>query len=431
MKWAEPAAKDVDRAYAAARKAYAAMGVDADAAMARALEVPISLHCWQTDDVQGLETHAESVDGGGILATGGYPGRARNGDEMRADLGRVLALLPGAHRVNLHALYAEPEDGPVDRDALRPEHFSRWIAWAKQEGIGLDFNTTFFAHPKAADGFTLSHPDASVRRFWIRHAVACRRIAEHMGRTLKSPCLLNHWLPDGAKDSPADRWGPRVRLRKALDEVLSEKHKISTRWCRDAVEGKLFGLGSEDYVVGSYEFYGAYALSRGIVLCLDMGHFHPTETIHDKISALLAFHRELMFHVSRPVRWDSDHIVLFNDDVRAVFQEVVRGGALDRVRVGLDFFDASVNRIAAYVIGARAARKAMLFALLEPVEALQRLERDGRGAEKLGLMEELKTMPFGAVWDRLCREAGRPARTAWLADVEAWEREAIPARSAT
>ncbi len=429
MKWTEPGGKDSDRAYAAARKAYGTIGVDAEQAIERALAMPVSLHCWQADDVQGLERHEEALEGGGILATGGYPGRPRNGDEIRADLARALALLPGVHRVNIHALYAEPEDGPVDRDALRPEHFKRWLAWAKAQGIGLDFNTSFFAHPKANDGYTLAHPDPAIRRFWVRHGVACRRIAEHMGRTLKSPCTLNHWLPDGAKDSPADRWGPRARLVKGLDAILAEKHKVSRRWCRDTVEGKLFGIGSEDYVVGSNEFYAAYALSRGIRLCLDMGHFHPTETIHDKISALLCFHRELLLHVSRPVRWDSDHIVLFNDDVRAVFQEVVRGGALDRVAVALDFFDASINRIAAYVIGARATRKALLSALLEPADALQRLEREGKGAQKLGLMEELKTMPFGAVWDRLCRVAGRPAGAAWLADIEAWEREAIPARS--
>jgi len=339
-----------------------------------------------------------------------------------------MTLLPGVHRVNVHALYAETSGRVVDRDQLKPEHFAAWVNWAQRRRIGLDFNTTFFAHPLANDGLTLSHPDPKIRRFWIRHAVACRRIAEHIGRTLGKPCTLNHWLPDGMKDSPADRWSPRARLAAALDAVLQARPPVSRRWCVDAVEGKLFGIGSEDYVVGSAEFYTCYALTRGVTLCLDMGHFHPTETIHDKLSALLQFHQRLLIHVSRPIRWDSDHVVVFNDDLQKLFQEIVRGNALDRVTLALDYFDASINRIAAYVIGARATRKALLCALLEPCGLLRDLELAGKKAEKLGLMEELKTMPFGAVWDRLCLRAGVPAGTAWIGAVQRYERTALSKR---
>ncbi len=416
---------DLRAAYRAAKQHYAAIGVDTEHAIARALQVPISLHCWQADDVGGFEVREGAVDGGGILATGSHPGRARNGEEMRRDLETVMRLAPGVHRVNLHALYAETEGRAVPRDELRTQHFERWIAWARARKIGLDFNTTFFAHPLANDGLTLSHPDRSVREFWIRHAVACRRIATDMGKALRAPVILNHWLPDGRKDSPADRWSPRRRLVEALDRVLARHAGVDPRWCRDAVEGKLFGIGSEDYVVGSNEFYAAYALTRNVRLCLDMGHFHPTETIADKISALLQFHEGLLLHVSRPIRWDSDHVVIFNDDLRAVFQELVRGNALDRVALATDYFDASINRIAAYVIGARATRKALLAALLEPTAAIRQLEAEGRGAEKLAWMEEAKVGPLGAVWDELCRRARAPAGADWIAAVRDYEENVL------
>ena len=406
--------------YTHARRAYAKLGVDADQAIRTALRVPVSLHCWQGDDVGGFEVKATAVDGGGIMATGNYPGRARNGDELRADLGQVLALLPGKQRVNVHAIYAETGGKRVDRDKLTPAHFARWIAWAKLQRIGLDFNPSFFAHPKANDGYTLSHADNATRAFWVRHGIACRRIAAAMAKAQGSPCVINHWIPDGAKDSPADRWSPRQRLTQSLDKMLKQKLPGVV----DSVEGKLFGIGSEDYVVGSTEFYSSYALTRGVVLCLDMGHFHPTETIHDKLSAFLQFHQKLLLHVSRPIRWDSDHVVLFNDDTRAVFQELVRGNALDRAYVALDYFDASINRIAAYVIGARATRKALLNALLEPVATLQQLS----GAGKLALLEELKTMPFGAVWDELCERAGVPATNAWMPSVTKYERTVLTKR---
>lgn len=415
---------EIQAAYRLARRAYAALGVNTDRAIQAALRVPVSLHCWQGDDVHGFEPKDEPRDTGGLMATGNYPGRARTGDELRADLEQVLKLSPGRHRVNLHAIYAETDGRRVDRDALQPRHFGRWIEWAGRQRIGLDFNPTYFAHPKAADGFTLSHPDRRVREFWIRHGRACRRIAAAMARALRTPCVINHWIPDGVKDSPADRWGPRARLVEALDAVLTPRRA----GCVDSVEGKLFGLGSEDYVVGSHEFYSHYALTRGVLLCLDMGHFHPTETIHDKLSALLQFHRRLLLHVSRPIRWDSDHVVIFNDELRAVFQELVRGRALDRAVVALDYFDASLNRVAAYIVGARATRKAILYALLEPVGRLQQLEARGRLAEKLALLEQLKTLPFGAVWAMLCQRAGVPADGAWMAAVANYEQAVLQRR---
>lgn len=427
--WPEMSDAHRRTSYDLAREAYAALGVDADAAIARAAAVPISLHCWQADDVAGLEVREGALDSGGIMATGNYPGRARTAEELRQDLDRVLGLVPGRLRANLHASYAETGGRPVDRDALDASHFGRWIDWAKERQIGLDFNPTFFAHPKAADGFTLSHADEGIRGFWVRHALACRRIAEAMARETGSPCVVNLWIPDGSKDSPADRWAPRRRLKASLDEIYAEDQGVDGRLCVDAVESKLFGLGSEDYVVGSFEFYQAYALSKHLVPCLDMGHFHPTETIADKLSALLQFHERVLLHVSRPVRWDSDHVVILNDDLRAVFLELVRGGALERAFVALDFFDASINRIAAYVIGARATRKAVLYALLDPADRLRDLEAEGRGGQKLALMDEMKTMPFGAVWDRLCDEAAVPAGAAWIGDVERYERDVLAKRT--
>lgn len=422
------AAKKSSAPYRIARDAYAALSVDTEKAISRALATPISLHCWQADDVRGLETPKEGIDSGGIMATGGYPGRARNGDEMRADLELVFRLLPGRHRVNLHAFYAETGGKAVDRDALAPAHFSRWLDWAKARGLGLDFNPTYFAHPLAASGFTLSHRDAGVRGFWIAHGQASRRIAEHFSRKLGGPVVNNHWIPDGTKDAPADRFGPRARLLESLDAILADR-KVDRRRCVDAVEGKLFGLGSEEYVVGSHEFYYSYAQSRGLVPCLDLGHYHPTESVADKVSALLPFHSRLLLHTSRPVRWDSDHVVILNDDVRALFQEIVRGGALDRVFVALDFFDASINRIAAYVIGARATRQAILLGLLDPAARIRAAEAGGRGHERLALNEHAKALPWGAVWDELCGRAGVPAGAEWLETVADHERKVLAKRT--
>lgn len=422
-----PNAKNIASSYRLAKAAYADFGVDTDAAIKQALSVPISLHCWQADDVRGLETPKEGIDSGGIMATGSYPGRARNGDEMRADLDLVLGLLPGKQRLNLHAFYAETGSKFVDRDEIEPEHFARWIDWAKARGIGMDFNPTYFAHPMAASGFTLSSADASVRKFWIAHGRASRRVAQAIAKKLGSPAVNNHWIPDGAKDAPADRWGPRARLVDSLDAIMADK-SVNRRQCVDAVEGKLFGLGSEDYVVGSHEFYSSYAQSRGLVLCCDLGHYHPTESVADKVSALMQFHPKILLHTSRPIRWDSDHVVILDDPVRQLFLEVARGGALDRVYVALDFFDASINRIAAYVIGARATRQAILLGLLDATQRVRAAEAAGRGHERLALNEHAKALPWGAVWDMLCSEAGVPAGVDWLENVAKYERTVLADR---
>jgi len=417
----------ITSAYRLARAAYAERGVDTDAAIKRALAVPISLHCWQADDVRGLETPQEGLVGCGTLATGSYPGRARNGDEMRADLDLVLKLLPGKQRLNLHAFYAETGKKTVDRDALTPAHFSRWLDWAQDRRVGLDFNPTYFAHELANSGFTLASADKNIREFWIEHGRVSRRIAQHFSKKLGSPSVINHWIPDGTKDQPADRWAPRARLAESLDAILADT-KVSRAHCVDAVEGKLFGIGSEDYVVGSHEFYAAYAQSRSVVPCLDLGHYHPTESVADKVSALLQFHPRLLLHTSRPIRWDSDHVVILDDAVRALFTEIARGGAFNRVFVALDFFDASINRVAAYVVGARATRQAILLGLLDPTKLLKAAEADGRGHERLALMEQSKAMPWGAVWDMLCVRGGTPPAATWLTAVANYETKVLSRR---
>jgi L-rhamnose isomerase len=419
--------KKISSAYTLAREAYAEQGVDTEQAIKRALEIPISLHCWQADDVRGLETPKEGLDGGGIMATGAYPGRARNGDEMRADLDQAIALLPGVHRLNLHAFYAETGTQVVDRDELEPEHFSRWLSWAKARRVGVDFNPTYFAHPLANSGFTLSNADPAIRKFWIAHGKASRRIAENFAKKLGGVCVNNHWAPDGTKDSPADRWSPRARLAESLDAILKDD-SVDRRRCVDAVEGKLFGLGSEDYVVGSQEFYSSYAQSRNVVLCLDLGHYHPTESVADKVSALMQFHPRILLHTSRPVRWDSDHVVILDDPVRSLFLEIARGDAWKRVFVALDFFDASINRIAAYVIGARATRQAILLGVLDPTVALKAAEKAGRGHERLALMEQAKSLPWAAVWDELCQREEVPVGAAWLNDVSRYEEKILAQR---
>lgn len=405
----------VERRYEDAKQVYASLGVDADAALAQLKSTAISLHCWQGDDVGGFEIHEGAVAGGGIMATGNYPGAARTADQLRADAEKAFSLIPGKLRFNLHAIYAETDGEVVDRDKLEPKHFAKWMAWAKKLGICLDFNPTFFAHPLANDGYTLSHANPETRKFWVRHDIACRRIAEAMGRSQGSACVVNHWIPDGAKDQPVDRWSPRKRLVESLDEIFAAK--IDGTYCKDAVECKLFGIGSEDYVVGSHEFYMCYAMTHQPMICLDMGHFHPTETIHDKISAVLTFQDELLLHVSRGIRWDSDHVVILNDDIRCLFQQIVRGNALACTNIALDFFDASINRIGAWVVGTRATQKAILAALLEPTKQLVDFENAGNGAAKLALLEECKTLPLGAVWDMFCLQSGSPTGTAWINDM--------------
>ena len=411
-------------AFSQAVEAYAALGTDVEAALAVLAATPISLHCWQGDDVGGFES-AGGAPGGGLAVTGSHPGKARTPDELRADIDQALALLPGRHRLNLHACYADISGGKVDRDAYTIEQFQGWVDWAKARGLGMDFNPSFFAHPLASDGLTLTHPDGGVRQFWIDHGIACRRIGADMARQLGSPTVTNVWIPDGSKDQPIDRKGPREQLAQSLDAIFAEPLAGNL----DAVESKLFGIGSESYVVGSHEFYLGYAITRKKLLCLDAGHFHPTESLADKVSGVLQFVPEILLHVSRGVRWDSDHVVILDDATRTIFEEVVRGGYLARTHIGLDFFDASINRIAAWVIGTRSALKALLLALLEPVEKLRALEAAGDRTTRLALLEELKTMPFGAVWDEHCRRHEVPAGAAWLDEVRRYEREVLAHRA--
>ena len=418
-------AANMERAFASAKEQYAEWGVDVDAALTRLATIAISLHCWQGDDVGGFENTGQEL-GGGLAVTGRYPGKARTPDELRSDLDRTLTLLPGSHRLNLHASYAETGGRQVERNALEPEHFQRWIDWAKSRHIGMDFNPTYFAHPLAADGTTLTHPEKAIRQFWIDHGIACRRIGAAIGTALQSPCVTNVWIPDGCKDTPVDRKGPRQRLAESLDTIFAEP--LDRQYIRDAVEGKLFGLGSESYVVGSQEFYLGYALSRHKLLCLDTGHYHPTEVVSDKISAVLLNLDEILLHVSRGVRWDSDHVVVLSDELQAIAQEVVRGEYLERVHIGLDFFDASINRVAAWVIGARAMLKALLLALLEPTETLRQLEAEGDTTSRLALLEELKSLPFGAVWDHYCLMLEVPAGRDWVGVVKSYEREVLARR---
>ncbi len=421
-----PQENNVRDAYCLAKERFAALGVDVDSAVKTLGNVSLSMHCWQGDDVGGFENPGGEL-GGGIAATGNYPGKARSAAELRQDLDTAYRLIPGKHRLNLHATYAETGGKAVERDAVLPEHFANWIDWARANQHGVDFNPTLFSHPKADDGFTLSSPDAGIRHFWVDHCIASRKIGEAFGRALGTPCVTNIWIPDGYKDTPADRKTPRELLRDALDAVLAEK--IDPRYNLDAVEPKLFGIGSESYVTGSMEFYTGYAITRQVLLTLDSGHFHPTETIADKISSALLFIPELLLHVSRGVRWDSDHVVTFSDDLQAIAHAIVRDGYLGRVHIGLDYFDASINRIAAWTIGMRNTQRAILMALLEPTAEMRRLETAGDFTKRLALMEEMKAMPVGAVWDNFCLEQGAPVGIAWMDEVKQYEKEVLSKRS--
>lgn len=418
--------KGIEKAYELAKECYAEIGVDSDKAIQQLNKIAISLHCWQGDDVGGFES-GTGLSGGGIVPTGSYPGKARTADELRMDLEKALSLIPGRHRLNLHAIYAETGDKHVDRNELEAKYFSGWIDWAKAMGLGLDFNGTFFSHPKADSGFTLASPDEGIRRFWIEHGIVCRKIGEQMGRQLESPCITNVWIPDGYKDIPADRSGPRERLGKSLDEIFAEK--IDRRYLLDSVESKLFGVGSESYVVGSHEFYIGYAIENKILLCLDTGHFHPTEVISDKISSVLMFLDEILLHVSRGVRWDSDHVVILSDELLAIAKEIVRGNYLQRVHIGLDYFDASINRVAAWVIGTRCMIKVLLKALLEPTDKLRQMETSGDFTSRLATLEELKTLPFGSVWDYYCLKTDVPIGPAWLQTVKDYEVKVLSQRT--
>ncbi|MDO4574123.1 MAG: L-rhamnose isomerase [Planctomycetia bacterium] len=401
-----------------AKEMYENLGVDVDKALAKLQKVKISMHCWQGDDVCGFENSGDLS--GGIATTGNYPGKARTPDELMDDIDQALRLIPGKHKLNLHSIYAITDEKP-ERDALEPRHFKKWQDFAKERGLGLDFNPTFFSHPKAADGLTLSHPDAKIRKFWIRHAKCCRAIAEHFGKKLGIPSLNNIWVPDGFKDIPADRLSPRKRLRDSLDEIFDEKR--DGKYLYDSVESKLFGLGLEACTVGSHEFYMNYAAKRGVLCLLDNGHFHPTESVGDKIPSMLLFNDMMALHVSRPVRWDSDHVVLLNDDLREIANEIVRCNALDKVLIALDYFDASVNRVAAWVVGMRNMQKAILAALLTPWKEFAKLQNEGRSYELMALMEELRTYPMGDVWNAFCEMNNVPVMQNWLTDVKQYEQD--------
>jgi L-rhamnose isomerase len=415
----------VQTAYELAKERYAGLGVDTDQAIAALANVSISLHCWQGDDVGGFENPGGEL-GGGLAATGNYPGKARSADELRSDLDVVYSLLPGSHRLNLHAIYAETGGKKVERNELLPELFPAWLGWAKANRHGVDFNPTAFSHPKANDGFTLSHRDPAIRQFWIEHCIASRKIGEFFGRELGTPAVTNIWIPDGFKDSPVDRTTPRKLLLDALDAIFVEP--IDPKYNLDAVEPKLFGIGSESYVTGSMEFYTGYTVSRGKLLTLDSGHFHPTETIADKIPSLLLFLDQLLLHVSRGVRWDSDHVVTYTDDLQAIAQEIVRADALERIHIGLDYFDASINRIAAWTIGARSTLRALLNALLEPRNLLCQYENKDDFSSRLALLEELKVMPAGAVWDYYCYANNVPVGTEYMDAIKEYEREVLASR---
>lgn len=418
----------MDKAYEISRDIYAEAGVDTEQVLQALQGVSISLHCWQGDDVGGFESPSgpAAQPGGGLRVTGRYLGRPRTVDELRQDLQKAFKLIPGRHRLNLHAIYGEFGALPVDRDAIEPTHFRGWLEWARQQDLRLDFNSTCFGHPLAESGATLSHWDRPVRRFWIEHVRRCRKIAATFGRELKSASIHNLWIPDGAKEVPHDRWSPRERLKQSLDEIFETDYSLSQM--KDALESKLFGIGSESYVVGSHEFYMGYAIAHHKMLCLDLGHFHPTESVADKISAVLQFSDELLLHVSRGVRWDSDHVPLLNEDVLALAREIVRGGGLGRVHIALDYFDASMNRVGALVLGARTTLQALLIALLEPRDRLGKLETAGSGLDRLALEEELKSLPFGPVWNRFCDQNGVPPGSRWLQDIEAYEKKALSKR---
>ena len=410
----------INQAYEYAKARYADLGIDVEKAVDQLDKISISLHCWQADDVKGFENKEGDLTGG-IQATGNYPGSSRSVDELRKDIEKVLTLLPGKHRLNLHAIYGDFGDEFVDRDQIEPKHFQSWIDWANNVGIKLDFNSTFFSHAKSESGLTLSSPDKEIQSFWMEHLRRCRYIAAEIGRQQGSPCIHNIWIPDGSKDRTVNRLGYRANLKYALDTVLAEK--IDSKYLVDCIESKLFGLGLESYTVGSHEFYMGYGVKNNMVVTLDAGHFHPTEVISDKISSLLLFVPEIMLHVSRPVRWDSDHVVILDDELQHLTQEIVRADAMDRVHVGLDYFDASINRIGAYVVGVRATQKAFLLALLEPIEKLRAYEANGQNFERMALLEEMKSLPWGDVYNYYCLKKGITAGEAYIADIQKYEKE--------
>jgi L-rhamnose isomerase len=413
------------KSYKIAQEQYAALGVDTDKVLSDLKNITISLHCWQTDDVGGFEKAGAEL-GGGLQVTGNFPGKAKTIEQMRADLDRVMSLLPGKQRLSLHAIYGEFGGKNVDRDQIEVKHFEGWIKWAKKREIGIDFNCTCFSHPYADGGFTLSSKNHKIRKFWVEHVKRCRAIGAEMGKQLGSPTIHNIWIPDGSKDTPMDRYSLRRILKKSLDEIFSVEYP--KKFLKDAVESKLFGIGSEAMVVGSHDFYLGYAIKNNKLLTLDNGHFHPTEQVGDKISSVLQFVDELLLHLTRGLRWDSDHVVTFNDETLLIVQEIVRANALGRVNIGLDYFDASLNRIGAYVVGARAVQMAFLFALLEPGKKLLEFEESGRNFERLAYLELLKSMPFGAVWDYYCMTSNVPVGQDYIEEIKKYEKDVLVRR---
>ncbi|WP_336772406.1 L-rhamnose isomerase [Paenibacillus sp. MMO-58] len=413
--------QNVKQAYEAAKALYAQHGIDTDEVLRKLEEVKVSMHCWQGDDVKGF-LNADQELTGGISVTGQYPGAARTPEELRSDLEKAFSLIPGKHKVNLHAIYTDTNE-KVELDQLEPRHYEGWVNWAKEQGLGLDFNPTCFSHEKSNDGFTLSHPDPEIRQFWIDHCKASRRIGAYFGEQLGQTCVTNVWVPDGFKDNPVDRMTPRKRLKASLDEVFAEP--LDPNYNLDAVESKLFGLGSEAYVVGSHEFYMGYGLQNNKLICLDAGHFHPTEVISNKLSSLALFTSGILLHVSRPMRWDSDHVVIMDDELLEIGRELVRHDLLGTTHIGLDFFDASINRVAAWVVGTRNTIKALLRAMLEPVETLKKIELEGDYTTRLALTEEFKSYPFGAIWDYYCATKGVPVREQWISKVKEYEQNVL------
>jgi L-rhamnose isomerase len=410
--------EQIKKAYEEAKAQYASLGVDVDQAIDKLDKLSISIHCWQADDVSGFENPGGELTGG-IQATGNYIGKSRTIEELKKDLEKVLSLVPGKHRISLHATYGDFGGKFVDRDKIEPKHFQSWIDWAKENDVKLDFNSTFFSHDKTSSGYTLSDFNPEIRKFWKDHLRCCRRIAAEIGRQQEDPCIHNIWIPDGEKDKTVSRYEHRRLLKESLDEVLAEK--ISTDYLKDCIECKLFGIGSESFVTGSHEFYMGYSVQNNMLLTLDAGHFHPTETISDKLSSILLFVPEITLHVSRPERWDSDHVVIMNDEMLAIAQEIVRSGHMDRVHMGLDYFDASINRIGAYVVGIRSAQKAMLQALLEPTEKLRNFEKQDMRFERLAYLEELKSMPWNNLYSYYCLQQGAPVASEYIKMIEEYE----------
>lgn len=411
--------------YAWAKEEYAKYGVNVDDVLKRLADVKISMHCWQGDDVTGFMNPDQELTGG-ISVTGNYPGAAHTPEQLRQDLEKAFSLIPGKHKVNLHAMYVDTDE-KVDLDEIEPAHYAKWVDWAKEQGLGLDFNPTFFSHPNSEDGFTLSHPDKKIRDFWIEHGKRARKVAAYFGEELGQTSVNNFWVPDGFKDNPIDRLAPRKRLMESLDTIFAEE--LDRKYTLDAVESKLFGLGAEAYTVGSHEFYMGYGITRNKLICMDAGHFHPTEVISNKLSSLSLFSEGILLHVSRPVRWDSDHVVIMDDELQEIGRELVRNDLLGKTHIGLDFFDATINRVAAWVIGTRNTLKSLLKAMLEPTEYLRKIELDGDYTTRLALTEELKDFPFTAVWDYYCETQNVPVREAWLKEVKDYEEKVLVKRS--